>query len=138
MYARLPCELRNSGRAPSNLTLSPFPLPLSPHSVSARRDVLDEVAAQLVAVRLAVGGVVMRYPFVGAGEEDVGFEQPVAFELDEFGERGVELLDLAVLLLLPHARDDHAQRVGLLGEAVAVLRLGGVLLPEPLVVVHRP
>src|SRR3712207_1923839 len=63
---------------------------------AAGRDVLDDVAAQLVAVPAEVGRVVLRDPLVGARQQDVGFEQPLLVELLQPRQRGVELLHVLV------------------------------------------
>src|SRR5215204_3913140 len=93
--------------------------------LAAAHDVLDDVAAELVAVLPEVGRVILRDPLVGAREQDVGFEQSLLVELLEERERGAERLGD----LLVGGEGEHApQRVGLLGEAVAV----GPLLREGL------
>src|SRR5437764_15320514 len=69
-----------------------LPLAFCLPSVLIRRDVVGEVAAQLVAVRLAVVGVVVRDALVGEREQDVGFEQAGLVKLDDVGERRRKLL----------------------------------------------
>src|SRR5437764_9565444 len=84
-------------------------------SVLIRRDVVGHVAAQLVAVRLAVVVVVVRDALVGEREKDVGFEQSGLVEFDDVGERRRKLLACPRGLRRGGARG--AQRSGLLCKA---------------------
>src|SRR5437764_6886958 len=99
-------------------------------SVLIRRDVVGHVAAQLVAVRLAVVVVVVRDALVGEREKDVGFEQSGLVEFDDVGERRRKFFACPRGLRRGGARG--AQGRGLLCEAVAVCVLGGERVGEAL------